>query len=103
MTHDERRALWQQRLDEQQASGLSIVAWCFQQDIAEQRFYAWRRRLTAQAAPPPPATPQWLALDPAVEAGSGLTLHVGAVAITVTTGFDPQLLADVVRVLTVPC
>lgn len=103
MTHDERLAVWQQRLDDQQASGLSIVAWCFQQDIREQSFYTWRRRLTAQAATPPPATPHWLALDPAAEAGSRLTLQVGAVAITVTAGFDPQLLADVVRVLTVRC
>lgn len=40
MTHHERRALWQQRLVDQQASGLSMVAWCVQQDIGVQTFYA---------------------------------------------------------------
>jgi len=103
MTHDERRALWQQRLDDHEASGLSIVAWCEQQDIREPSFYAWRRRLAARISTPAVATPQWLTLDPAPELGSGLTLHVGSVAITVTAGFDPQLLTDVVCVLTARC
>jgi hypothetical protein len=101
MTSDARRADWQRLLVEQQASGLSITAWCFQQDIREQTFYHWRKRLTA--APPAASTPQWLALAPTPAAGPGLTLQVGPVAILVTAGFDPHLLADVVRVLTAPC
>lgn len=103
MTSDARRAHWQRLLAEQQASGLSIVAWCFQQDISEQQFYYWRKRLAAPASTPAGATPHWLALDPASPTAAGLTLQVGPVAITVTAGFDPQVLAAVVRVLTAPC
>lgn len=103
MTSDARRADWQRLLAEQQASGLSITAWCFQQDIREQTFYNWRKRLAATVPTPSASTSQWLALAPTPAAGQGLTLQVGRVAITVTAGFDPQLLADVVRVLTAPC
>ena len=101
MTHDERRALWQHRLADQQASGLSIVAWCWQQDIREQTFYYWRKRLAN--ATPPPSAPQWVALETTSSRESELTLQVGSVAITVTPGFDPHLLTDVVRVLTARC
>lgn len=102
MTSDARRAHWQRVLSEQQASGLSIVAWCFQQDIREASFYYWRKRLAAQPSTPA-AEPHWLALDTTAVTGHGLTLHVGPVAITVTIGFDPQLLADVVGVLAARC
>jgi hypothetical protein len=94
MTSEARRADWQRLLMEQQASGLSIPAWCFQQDIREQTFYYWRKRLAAHAS-----APQWLAIAPTPAAAHGLTLQVGPGAITVTPGFDPHLLAAVVRVL----
>ncbi|HEY3377273.1 MAG TPA: IS66 family insertion sequence element accessory protein TnpB, partial [Armatimonadota bacterium] len=96
MTHDERRALWQQRLVDQQASGLSIVAWCWQQNITAQQFYAWRKRLATPV--PSAAAPQWLAVAQPVAPGASLMLQVGAATITVTAGFDPHLLTEVVRV-----
>jgi hypothetical protein len=98
MISDAQRTTWQRLLAEQQASGMSVTAWCFQQDIREQTFYNWRKRLAATAP-----TPQWVALAPTSVSGQGLTLQVGPVAITVTAGFDPHLLADVVRALTAPC
>lgn len=99
MTHADCRATWRRLLAEQQASGLSIVAWCVQQDIRETTFYYWRKRLMEPASAPP----QWLALETTPEPGVGLTLQVGPVAITVTPGFDPALLTAVVRTLTAPC
>ena len=63
MISETRRATWQRLLAEQQASGLSVVAWCFQQDIREQTFYYWRKRLSKPTVPPAATTPHWLALD----------------------------------------
>jgi hypothetical protein len=103
MISETRRATWQRLLAEQQASGLSVVAWCFQQDIREQTFYYWRKRLSKPTVPPATPAPQWLALDTAPAAGHGLMLQIGPVAITVTAGFDQQVLADVVHVLTARC
>ena len=39
MLHDEKCALWRQRLAAQQASGLTVVAWCFQQGIGVKAYY----------------------------------------------------------------
>lgn len=93
----QRRATWQQLLADQQASGLSVTAWCFSQDISLPTFYYWRKRLMAST--PPASAPQWVVMAPTVESGASLTLRVGAVTIEVPTGFDPRLLADVLAVL----
>ena len=100
-SHPDLRAHWQRKLDDQQASGLSITAWCLQQDICPQTFYYWRKRLTRST--PEAVQPQWVALAPAREADPLLTLRVGQVAIEVTAGFDPRLLADVLTVLEARC
>jgi len=94
MTREERWALWAQRVTEQQASGASAAAWCAQWDVPLAAFYTWRRRV---AAGHEAAVPQWAAVD--APATSGLTLRVGALAIDVVPGFDPQLLADVLAVV----
>ena len=94
MTQQERRTLWAERVAAHQASGASAAAWCYQQGISEQSFYAWRKRL---AAAPASSGPQWAAVTP--EVGAGVTLHVGRVAIAVTPGFDPHALAAVLTVL----
>ncbi len=48
-------AFWRRVLRRQAGSGLSIRAWCRQQDLREPSFYWWRRKLARRdgAAPPP--------------------------------------------------
>lgn len=41
----ERSAVWRERLQAQQASGLNITAWCKQEGVSAWSFYAWRKRL----------------------------------------------------------
>jgi len=36
---------WRQQIDDQAASGISIRGFCFERDLAENSFYAWRREL----------------------------------------------------------
>jgi transposase-like protein len=99
MTRNESRAHWQRRLAEQQASGLSVSAWCAQQGIRRKQYYYWRQQCHQPAQHDP--TPQWLpvAITEPAPAVSALTLQVGAVRIEVMPGFDPAVLAAVVRVL----
>ncbi len=75
-------------------SGQSVTSRCFQQDIAIKNFYYWRKRL-AVSTPLVPSPPQWLAVSSPPAATPTLTLRVGPVAIQVSAGFDPRLLADV--------
>ncbi len=41
----ERERYWRDVMAEQQASGLSVVAFCRENDVADSLFYRWRRRL----------------------------------------------------------
>lgn len=99
MTREERVALWADRVAAQGASGVSAAAWCASADVPLPAFYAWRKRLASPESAE--AGTRWAALAP--EAESGLTLRVGAAAITVTAGFDARLLAEVVRALEATC
>lgn len=45
MTRDERRAMWQVRIDTFKASGeSSVTAWCATNDISVQSMYAWLKK-----------------------------------------------------------
>ena len=44
----ERRELWRGRVAEQEKSGLTVRAYCKQEDLPEPVFYSWRRRLRPQ-------------------------------------------------------
>lgn len=46
-------AVWRERLQAQQTSGLSVAAWCKQAGVSAWSVYAWRKRLS-----PAPATPK---------------------------------------------
>jgi transposase-like protein len=43
--NDQKRAYWGKLIAEQEASGLSIAAFCQQRGIADNSFYRWRQRL----------------------------------------------------------
>lgn len=115
MAQQEPRTSWRQRLAAQQASGLSVRAWCAQQGIKRTRFYRWRQSLNAA---PPSDTPQWATLPLAAPAApavrpvplaapaageSGVTLQVGPVTITVTPDFARPVLRDVLAILEAVC
>ena len=52
-TNQQRQAQWQDRLAQQQESGLSIAAYCKREGISEQTFYGWRKRLSNGPSPTP--------------------------------------------------
>lgn len=50
-------AVWRERLQAQQASGLSVAAWCKQAGVSAWSVYAWRKRLS-----PAPAAPKLISV-----------------------------------------
>jgi hypothetical protein len=50
-------AVWRDRLLAQQASGLSVAAWCKREGVSAWSVYAWRKRLS-----PPPIAAKLISL-----------------------------------------
>ncbi len=42
---------WRDRIDRQQASGLTIAQFCAQEGVARSKFHAWKRRFRLMAHP----------------------------------------------------
>ena len=101
-----RREEWQKRVTEFRASGQSVKAWCEAHGIKRKRMYHWLRELPASPASEV-APSQWLPVavsgDQRQVPESDLVIRVGDATVEVRPGFDPALLADVMRVLMAPC
>ena len=89
-----RAECWRERINAQGRSGLSVKQFCGQQEITEQSFYYWRKRLglrepirfalveTATVRPQPPADP---VLELVLTSGERLRIGVGVQAGTLRT------------------
>jgi hypothetical protein len=98
---EERAALWSGLISEQRSSGISQEAWCRERSLSFNTFCNWRTRLNKQKAD----TGGWasVSLDLAATPRNSITVRVGAATIDLTSGFDPQLLRDVVSALEPRC
>jgi transposase len=92
-------AKWREIIDRQQASGLSVGAFCRRDSIAESSFFAWKRRLGA--APSGPAFVEAKVVQtPAPRPAGGIEVRLrGGRRVRVRRGFDPALLVEVVAAL----
>lgn len=105
MTHIERKRLWQQHIEDWQASGLSGMAYCQQQSLTYCRFVYWRKKLTGPEASVPEqhVSSAGFAKVAAVSSPSspeGLTVSLpGGVSITGLHAGNVGLLGAVLRQL----
>lgn len=98
MTRTELHHLWQQRMNDFEKSEETIKKWCDSQGISLSQFHYWRRKLKLTSREP--LTHSWVSIDfEQSQKQEPLMIHLGASKIEIHTGFDPDLLADVVRVL----
>lgn len=109
-TKIERREEWRKKVAEYQASGQSVAAWCAAQGIKPHMLYYWVKRFAPTAEPTNNTETQWLPISINDEnrykqpiRSGGLLVRVGNVVVEVIPGFNPQLLAEVVKALTQPC
>lgn len=100
MSQADRWREWEARLADYRASGLSKVKWCKDHGVNVKQLYYWLNRFRdAEAHPEMPA--QWAQVtvaEPGVPAAA-LAVRVGNAVIEVRSGFDPELLTNVVRAL----
>jgi len=99
---EERRVKWGGLLADQRESGRTVTGWCRERGIEKNTFYGWRKRLSVELidTDPTSVSPQFVSVALAAETMSaGLTLKIGHVSVEINSGFDRDLLADVLTVL----
>jgi len=97
MTKEELRDFWAARVKEFKESGQSAPAWCAANNIKLHQLRYWLRKEKQTSTV---TTLSWLPLNLSNTCPeTSLLVRVGQVAVEVKPGFDPKLLADVVKVL----
>lgn len=97
------REEWEARVADFRASGKTAKAWCDEHQLKLHQLWYWVRKIEStrlSKSSGKALSPQWVRLP--MEGPSShdvLTLKVGNVALEVRPGFDPALLADVIKVL----
>jgi len=94
---------WRRILRQQQASGLTVAAFCRQAEVSQPSFYSWRRKLRSEVtfaevkvsgATPPKA------VDVSTAETSGIELRLpDGRCVVVRSGFDRQALLDLLHIL----
>lgn len=104
MTRENRRANWAKLVQEQNGSGLNAAAWCRKKELNEKAFRRWKRNLKpaeiSSADAPLPAG--WCQIQSKQAAPKTVSLKLvvhDKIAIELQSGFDHQLLREVLAVL----
>lgn len=97
-----KREIWEERVQRFQDSGLSRRAWCLEHDIPEHQMGYWVRKLRPEPSVEPNGQ-RWVGLGASSLNGTGVSIQVGDVTLTVKHGFNHQVLVDVVRALMTVC
>jgi len=84
---------WSEKISAWRASGLSVAAWCRDHVINYHRFLYWRKRLAMPAIAQPG---RFVELE---FAAPPLALSCNGVYVHVASGFDENLLSEVLAVL----
>src|SRR5690606_22532895 len=110
MTRHERRLMWQERVDQCRASGMSVAAWCRENEVPEQQMYYWLRKFPSEEADAVEDDIQWIQLGRwdrqaalRMTGDSAVRIHIGRAMVEVRPGFAPALLRGVVKVLVGSC
>lgn len=98
------REVWRKRITDYRASGQSGAAWCAAHQIKEHQFWYWTRQFPqAKRTSSPRFLPISVGESHPTPAHTSLLIRVGAAAIEVQPGYDPQFLRQLVQTLAEPC
>jgi hypothetical protein len=85
---------WRKIIREQQASGLSALAFCRRAGVPQSSFFAWRKKLQGEV------TFTEVKVSPAPVKSSGIELRLpGGRCVVVRTGFDRRTLIELLAAL----
>ena len=107
LKHEAKKQEWSMSIQECRGSGLSVRAWCRQEDITASTYYRWERELlTAADQAPCSAVPAVTFAElPAPKqvsrnvAERSATLHIGNASLDIYPGCDTEQLKMLVELL----
>lgn len=94
-------AIWAERIAECRNSGLSVKTWCKQNQVCEQTYYRWQKRVFALAKAQHKA--QFAEVTPILPAQNNspvaITVHVAGISADIHNGADSATVESVLRIL----
>lgn len=95
------RQEWETWVELWRESGKPAATWCRENALPYWKFNYWRKRLASIASTreSQTASPFALVSAPDAEERAGVVLEIGGVRLNVFRGFDPEVLASVIGVL----
>lgn len=97
-TKEALRTQWKQNIEQWQASGKTIVAWCQENDISVHVFYYWRKKYEKPFRSFPESNP-FVELSQANESDSGLAIDCRGVTVRLSKNFDRATLVNCIQTL----
>ena len=98
MKRKEKEQFWLEKINEYRESGMSLVQWCKDTDVATHNMNYWLRK----QAPITKAVEQdtnWVSCIVNEPASDSIILKMKNVEIEVTSGFQEELLLQIIRTL----
>ena len=103
MKKEELSKIWEARIAQFKASGQSATVWCANNNLKVNQLRYWLRKFKSTEKTTTSSS-QWLSLEVGqVDPDNTLAIKIGKVTIEVKLGFDPVLLAEVVRTIMTLC
>ena len=107
LKHEAKKQEWSMSIQECRGSGLSVRAWCRQEEINAATYYCWERELLALAETEPCSSVSAVRLAelPTPKQGSrnaaerSATLHIGNASLDIYPGCDTEQLKMLVELL----
>lgn len=107
---DEKRLLWQERIQDYRTSQLTAIEWCQQNQVKIHTLRYWINKLNKESSLRSVGT-EWLSVKVPVsntkcftgETPCGIKVNIGQASIEVSPGFDPHVFEAVVRILSEQC
>ena len=96
LNHQEKIAVWSERIAACRSSGISVRAWCEGNGVSTASYYKWQKKLFCLAAQ---SAPQFAEVCVAPVAKISATVHLGDISVDIHSGADAETTAMLLRIL----
>ena len=93
------REQWEERVEQWEASGLPVMAWCIERQVKYKTFLYWRRRLRTNTPIKQSLDYTFVELKDKSDPSSGIEIHHKKLIFSLSKGFDETALFRCLQVL----